>query len=186
MVINALYKKYFQKSKIFLYPLLDIKRGTSVVPEETYLGWDTHVTPEDMKLVCVYYTRTDAEYINFEKNVLLKHTRLSDYTTAGDKSIFTFYFSDLDKDWFHIAYGRYSKVSNDIKRKILNFFEKNSGNYVYVKGFLYPETHYSDYARILNVDIELLISVGELCDKPDLEKETLLIEVADLEKIEII
>jgi hypothetical protein len=51
---------------------------------------------------------------------------------------------------------------------------------------LYPEIHFKDYARILNVDVELLESVGELCDKPDLDKEMLLIEVADLKNIEII
>ena len=92
MVISALYKKYFQKSKIFLYPLLEIKRGTSVVPEETYLSWNNSITPEDMKLICVYHTRTDIEYINFEKNVLLKHSRLCDYVWTGDKTIFTFDF----------------------------------------------------------------------------------------------
>jgi len=184
MVINALYKKYFQKSKIFLYPLLDIKRGTSVVPDETYLGWDTHVTPEDMKLVCVYHTRTDVEYVNFEKNVLLKHTRLSDYVVSGDKTVFTFDFSDLEKDWFHIAYGRYSKVSNDIKRKILGFFDPKTGNYVYVTSYLYPEKHFQTYADLLGVNVEVIKSVGELCDKPDLDKENLVLEVANLEIIE--
>jgi hypothetical protein len=47
MVINALYKKYFQKSKIFIYPLLDIKRGTQIVPSETYLAWNDLYSPED-------------------------------------------------------------------------------------------------------------------------------------------
>jgi hypothetical protein len=32
-----------------------------------------HIPPEDMKLVCVYETRKDDEYKNFEANVLLKH-----------------------------------------------------------------------------------------------------------------
>jgi hypothetical protein len=36
--------------------------------------------------------------------------------------------------------GKYSKFDNKIKNKIPNFFEKNSGNYVYVHSFLYPET----------------------------------------------
>ena len=54
MVINALYKKYFQKSKIFVYPLLDIRRGTQIVPSETYLSWNDLHNPEDKKLDCVY------------------------------------------------------------------------------------------------------------------------------------
>jgi hypothetical protein len=43
-----------------------------------------------------------------------------------------------------------------------------------------------EYAAILNVPVELLISVGELCSKPDLEKEMLLISVGDLENIKIL
>ena len=184
MGINALYKKYFQKSKIFLYPLLDIKRGTSVVPEETYLSWENTLTPEDMKLICVYHTRTDVEYINFEKNVLLKHSRLCDYVWAREKTIFTFDFSDLEYNWFHLVYGRYSKLDYDIKRKILNFFDTKSGNYLYVSSYLFPEKHFETYANLLGVSTELVKSVGELCDKPNLDKENLVLQVADLENIE--
>ena len=186
MVLDALYSSYFQKSKVFLYPLLDIKRGTSVIPSETYIGWK-NIAPEDAKLVCVYPIRKDDDYVSFTNNVLLKHNRLYDHIIIDSATaVYIFDFSDIINDWTSFVNGKYSQMSDNIKRKILNFFEKNSGNYVYVKGFLYPETHYSDYARILNVDIELLKSVGELCDIPNLEKETLLIEVADLEKIEII
>jgi len=132
MVINALYKKYFQKSKIFLYPLLDIKRGTSVVPRETYVSWDNTLTTEDMKLICVYHSRTDSEYLQFEKNVLLRHSRLCDYVKADPvTTIFTFDFSDLSDDWNHFLNGRYSKMDIKIKRRILDFFDSNSGNYYY-------------------------------------------------------
>ena len=59
MALNSVYKKYFQKSKVFIYPLLRIKRGSSVIPTETYLSWNDAYTTEDMKLVCVYQSRTD-------------------------------------------------------------------------------------------------------------------------------
>jgi hypothetical protein len=36
------------------------------------------------------------------------------------------------------------------------------------------------------VPIDLLKSVGELCSKPDLEKEKLLIRVGDLENLKIL
>jgi hypothetical protein len=187
MVINALYSKYFQKSKIFLYPLLGIKRGTSVTPDETYLSWNEKYSPEDMKLVCVYKTRTDAEYINFEANVLLKHNRLYDYVKVNESSsVFIFDFSDLKNDWDYFSSGKYSKLDNKIKNKILDFFEKNSGNYVYVHSFLYPNKWYQRYAELLNVSKSLLEEVGELCDIPDLDKENLLITVADLENIRIL
>jgi hypothetical protein len=181
MVIDALYRKYFQKSKIFLYPLLDIKRGTSVVPKDTYLSWNDTINSEDMKLVCVYYVRTDQEYLQFEKNVLLKHNRLIDLVKVDDETlVVTFNFSDLSNDWINFLNGKYSKMNTKIKSKILNFFDKKSGNYAYVESYLYPEKHFQTYANLLNVDVEMLKSVGELCNKPDLEKESLLLEVADL------
>lgn len=187
MVINALYGKYFQKSKIFLYPILGIKRGTSVIPEETYLSWNNQYNPEDMKLICLYKTRKDAEYKSFEANTLLKHTRLYDYIKINETtSVFIFDFYDLQNDWNKFLIGKYSKIENTTKNKILGFFEKNSGNYVYVHSFLYPLKWYDRYAELLDVQPELLKSVSELCSLPDLEQENLLIKVADLENIEII
>jgi hypothetical protein len=183
MVINALYKKYFQKSKIFVYPLLDIKRGTQVVPSETYFAWSDMYEPEDKKLICLYDT-TEENFAEFEKETLLKHTRLCNYSKVNDKqAIFVFDFSDLGVDWNHMIYGRYSKINIEIKRKIVNFFDKHSGNYVYVTSYMFPEKFFNRYAELLKVSSKLLEEVGELCDKPDLEKEKLLIEVANFENI---
>ena len=97
-----------------------------------------------------------------------------------------FNFSDISDDWNNFLNGKYSKISIGTKRRILEFFDKKSGNYAYVESYLFPEKHFETYARILGVDVNMLISVGELCDKPDLDKENLLIEVADLENIKII
>jgi hypothetical protein len=187
MAINSIYRKYFQKSKIFLYPLLDIKRGTSIVPEETYLSWNEEYGPEDMKLICVYVTRDDTEYKIFEKNILLKHSRLHEYNKIDDtKSVFIFDFSDLVSDWKHFCNGKYSKISMTIKNKILNYFDKHSSNHTYVESYLFPIKHYKKYAELLACTEELLVSVGELCSKPDFEKEKLLIRVANLENLKIL
>jgi hypothetical protein len=186
MYVHALYRKYFQKSKIFLYPLLDIKRGTKIVPTETYLGWNSSYSPEDMKLICIYDTAI-ADYKEFERAVLLKHTRLSDYVKVNDNTcVITFDFSDLSEDWFHFVNGTYSQISVNVKRKILGFFDKSTGNYIYVYSYLFPEKFFDRYAEILDVSVELLKSVGELCDKPDLDKEKLILVVADLENSNIL
>jgi hypothetical protein len=187
MPLQALYTKYFQKSKVFLYPLLEIKKGSPAIPTETYLSWGTSYSTEDAKLVCVYHTRTDPEYISFEKNILFKHTRLSDHVVVDSTtSIFTFDFSDLQNDWNYIVNGKYSKIKNNLKRIILEHFNSNSANKIYIESYLYPEKYFDDYANILKVDVDLLQFVGELCSKPDLEKEKLLIEVVDLENIKIL
>lgn len=184
MALNSVYRKYFQKSKVFLYPLLGIKRGVSVVPVETYIMWQGYYISEDMKLICVYDIRTDDEYITFEKNILLSHTRLSDYVKVNSQAVFTFDFSDLGDDWFHFTDGKYSKISMNLKQKILNFFDKYSGNYAYMHSYLIPEKYFNNYAELLDVEPEMLIKVGELCSKPDFAKETLVMDVADLENIE--
>lgn len=185
MKITSIYDKYFQKSKIFLYPLLDIKRGTSVVPQETYIAWNEYIKPEDMKLVTLYTRRDDTMYKNFEEKVLLKHPRLTDYWIVNEKkAVFVFDFQDTNWDWEHFINGSYSLLSLKTKDKIQNFFQKNSGNALYVESYLYPDRHFKTYANILNVDDNLLKSVGELCDIPDLKKETLLLQKANLENIE--
>lgn len=184
MALTSVYRKYFQKSKVFIYPLLGIKRGLSVVPVETYIAWEGQCKPEDMKLICVYDYREDEEYKKIEKNILLEHNRLSDYKKVKAQVIITFDFSDLTDDWFHFINGRYSQISIKTKQKILSFFDVHGGNYAYMHSYLIPEKYYENYAELLNVDPKLIIEVGELCNKPDLDKETLKIEVADLNNIE--
>lgn len=185
MGLNALYRKYFQKSKIFLYPVLDIKKGTNIVPTETYFSWGEKYGPEDMKLVCVYHTPNTPTFLHFEKEVILKHNRLCDFCKVDSTtSIYVFDFSDLKSDWHHIINGAYSKINDQLKRKILSYFKDNTANIIYITSYLYPEKYFSDYAEILGVEISLLKEVGELCSKPDMSKEKLLIDVTNLESIQ--
>ena len=100
MAVKSVYNKYFQKSKVFLYPLLGFKRGIKVVPSETYLAWDPFYIPEDMKLVCLYHPNKSNEYEKYEKESLLKHTRLCDIKEVDKHNkLFIFDFNDLKDDW---------------------------------------------------------------------------------------
>ena len=187
MGMDALYTKYFQKSMIFLYPILGIKRGTSVTPIQTYFEWEGHYTAEDMKLITVYPIRDDHEYKIFAKNIILKHPRLHAMHKVDDTSqIFVFDFSDLKDDWFNLIDGKYSKMSMNIKRKIKDHFDKNSGTYAYIDSYLFPERYFSIYSSLLNVGEDLLREVGELCTKPDLEKEKLIQDVEELQNTKIL
>lgn len=177
MAIKSIYNRYFQKSKVFLYPLLGIKRGTKVIPSETYLAWDPYYIPEDMKLVCLYHPNNSNEYEKYEKEVLLKHNRLCDIKDIDKHNkIFIFDFADMKDDWNNFINGSYSKLNKETKHKILNFFDKNSANYIYMKSYLNPDKYFEDYAECLGVEVEFLEKVGELCACPDLEKETLIMK----------
>ena len=187
MAVKSIYSKYFQKSKVFLYPLLGFKRGIKIVPSETYLAWYPFYKTEDMKLVCLYHPNKSNEYEKYEKNVLLKHNRLHDIQLIDQHNkVFIFDFIDLKDTWTHLVKGQYSKIDGKYKGQIKSFFDVTSANYIYMNSYLHPETFFNDYADLLDVDIEILKSVGELCNKPDLEKETLTMKQEDLQKNQII
>ena len=184
---TTIYKKYFQKSKIFLYPLLDIKRGTSVTPTQTYMGWEGYYEPKDMKLIAMYHVREDFEFLNFNKNVLLKHSRLSDCISIDNETtLYSFDFSDMEEEWNLFIERSYSKMDSKIKYKIRDFFEKDSGNYMYVDSYLFPERYFEIYSDLLGTTEKQLRAVGELCTPPDLNKETLIAEPENLEKTKIL
>jgi len=187
MAIDALYKSYFQKSKVLLYPLLGIKRGAIAIPEQTYLSWDGFYKTEDIKLIAVYPARTDVEYLKFESKVLLNHNRVCDFVKLDEnQNIFTFDLSDLKSDWDKFMEGKYSQMNEDLRRKIRDHFDKNTSTYVYVDSYLFPEKYFSLYADLLGADEILLREVGELCSKPDLDRENLFATVVDLENKKIL
>ena len=52
--MKKIYKSYFQKSKVFLYPLLGIKKGVRFVPVQTYISWNDIYPKDKHKLLCLY------------------------------------------------------------------------------------------------------------------------------------
>lgn len=182
MKINSLYKQYFQKSRVFLYPALDIKKGVSVTPIETYMAWEGHYTLDDAKLCCLYHLRDDEGFINFEKTKLTGNKLFHDFKQVEDnKGVYVFDFTKQQADWFSICQGQYSKISNDYKRKIRQYIGLTNHNLPYVDSFLYPDRYFPLYAEMIGVDEKILREVGELCDKPDFDQETLKISVKELE-----
>lgn len=171
MIINEIYKKYFQKSKIFMYPLLGFERG-KVVPEEVYFSMTDKYTAEDRKLVLVYDPKMDLKYETFKVVKLVNHKLLHErIEDQNGNEIFVFDMSGFASDWDLFIAGKYSQMSLEVRCQILNFFEKKSANYAYLQSFLFPEKWFKRYSEILDVSEALLKEVGELCDVPNLVKE---------------
>ncbi len=182
-MIKSLYEGYFQKSGVFLYPLLDIPKGTSVTPIGTYTSLTDHYTYDDCKLIATYHLRDDPQFVLFEKTKLLGNKHYDYYLETDDKiGVYIFDLSDYKQDWDYFMLGKYSKLSKDLKTTVLNHFAKSKKNYVYVNSYLNPEMYFDIYSKLLGCPTDLLKNVGELCDKPDLQKETLQIELKDLER----
>ncbi len=90
-MITKLHKEYIQKSRLFIYPLLDIRKGSEAVPIESYVSWTGQHAPEDMKFVCVYHLRDDDVFRRFEKNKLTSNKLFhSYYETVDDEGVYVF------------------------------------------------------------------------------------------------
>jgi len=174
MQIKQLQKEYIQKSRLFLYPHLNIPRGASVTPIQTYISWLNHITPNDCKLICVYYLRQDTDFKKFEKRMLLTNQYYENsYKIDDDKIAYVFNFSSFKDDFTKIYNGKYSTLSLGFKKKILEFFNNHPRHHSYILSYLDPTRFIQDYALLLGVDEQILYEVGELCSPPDKDQENL-------------
>jgi len=177
MSMKSLYKEYFQKSRVFLYPALEIKRGSSIMPIQTYMAWEGNYGLQDRKLICLYYTREDEEFVRFERHKLVGNVLFHDFIQVDeDKGVYVFDFGNMAADWDLVQKGMYSKLSPTHKKKVKGYYGIYNANFVYIESYLNPEKYYSIYADMLGVDVEDLKKVGELCSKPDFEREILILE----------
>lgn len=180
-MITKLYTEYIQKSRIFIYPLLDIRKGSEAVPIESYISWTGLYAPDNMKFVCVYHLRDDDVFRRFEKNKLTGNKLFhSFYETTTDEGVYVFDMSEYKQDWEKFLVGKYSQITTDTKNKILKFFMANKSNYHQINSYLNPEIYYEQYANLLNINEKILRDVGELCSKPELKKENLKAKVKSI------
>jgi len=172
MKLNSLQSLYIQKSRIFLYPWLGIKRGVSVTPIETYLSWKDNYSVDECKLICNYHIREDLDFKHFEEKMILGNRYFSEFYELGDGTgAYIFDFLDAKNDYLKVVNGKYSQLSEDHKNMISDFFRSHNTHHIRILSYLEPSRFISDYATLWGVKQELLEKVGELCDLPDLEKE---------------
>jgi len=164
------YTQYFQKSKVFLYPLLNLSNSITYTPVETYMyGEDYQLT--DCKLLCLYEVKDDKQFKQFEIDYLLSNECFHDVKYLDDKILYVFDLLSKKKDYDFIVNGQYSKISTHSKKLILNYFRKNSVLLKYLKSFLHPAKFHKDYSKALDVPLEYIKDVYEILSKPDLNKE---------------
>lgn len=180
-MIDSLYSKYFQKSRSFLYPALGIKRSGEFSPSGTYIAIDGMIEPEDLKLVCTYKDINTQAFKRFEEEMLLSNPLFSQVLSVEGYKLYVFDFQIYADDWLQFLLGKYSKLSIVLKNFIKSYYGQSSLEYEHMDVYLNPENYFQLYAKLLNVDIQLLKSVGQLCDPYDEEKERLKIPIDILE-----
>ena len=174
--MGNVYTEYFQKSKVFLYPLLALGRGIKYVPRETYCAWEDVYSTDDMMLLCVYKCKLTADFKKFANRHLIAHPLFRDHISLDDKrQMFIFNFDKYSHDYKNFIKGKYSQYSINAKISILEFFETAEEEQIqYIQGFLQPDEVHEAYAEDLNVNIEILEDVYEVCSAPNMEKEILI------------
>lgn len=186
--LEELYRDYYQKSRLFLYPILGIKRGASVTPKDTYMSWFREYGIDKNKFICTYHMRDDREFKIFEDVKLLGNPLFHKFFELEEGNLGAYVFDmSYNDDFQAILCGKYSQLSKHHKETILEFCKVSLSNFTYMESFLYPERYWHQYVRLLTVEkkdksqgrkdradmLALLKDVGELYSKPDLEKETL-------------
>lgn len=177
-MLNSLYTEYFQKSKAFLYPLLGISKRTGIAPVMTYIELNDLYTSKDMNLICEFHLGQDYSYRNFEKSKILNHYLFKEfYKTEKGTGLYIFDLYKFKEEWLLFLEGKYSKFDDASKGYIYNYHQGNKYHSTYIDSYLNPNEYYEDYARLLGCDVQILKSVGELCDRPDFKKEKLVIDL---------
>jgi len=181
-MIEKLYGKYFQKSRSFLYPALGIKRG-KFLPSGTYISVKGLIEPEDMKLICTFNDDNSENFKVFEEQMLITNPLFLEKIRIKDCNLYVFSLEIYKADFFYFLLGKYSKLSNILKKAIKVYYGEKSAEYKYIETYLYPEKHFETYAKLLDIDVETLKDLGELCNGLDMKKETLEISSQDLEML---
>jgi hypothetical protein len=180
--MKQVYAEYFQKSKVFLYPLLKIKKGVRYVPIETYISWDEVYGNDQNKFICMYSAKDDENYKRFEKVYLTSHKLFEEYYKPDeDTHLYIYDYSKFKHDLDMFKEGKYSKFTVKTKQKISDFFGDVGTIADYIQSYIHPESFHELYAEHLGVTLETIEQVYELCSKPDLDKENLKINVAELD-----
>lgn len=179
-MLKDIYRPYFRKAGPFLYPLLNLPRNENFPSAGVFTALDERIKKEDQKLIYTF----DPTISGFKDYIDRVHKKKSNFLEelfiSEEMTALVFDLSDAKESWQGYIEGKYSKFREQDKKLILKYFTYNNGNFTYLSSYLYPERFFDQYAKILEVDIDLLKEVGELCDKPNFEEEHLKSYAAQL------
>jgi len=195
------FKDYFQKSLVFLYPLIGIKKKEMFTPINTYLYCNSiEESILDYKLIVLYRHEEKSLFEKWEKEVLLKNKYLSNTYIIDEGVVFIFDLSDFKDCVDSFLTGEYTKfpvklkelislhylkVSEDYKFDIKDFidnkFEFGSGTIFFITSMYFNLFKENTAKELINVDYyntlgeakEVLKDMSEICPMFDLTKETL-------------
>lgn len=194
-----IYGKYFQKSLNFLYPLTGRSREETFKPSNSYLWWEDEAKEtqtedeqskdnqiggesiEGLQLIVHYKVEDNEIFRIFEEKTLQKSSLLESCYAVENGKIYIYnlakYADIVDK----FLRGKYSRFSDDVKKKILSYHgldkdtEVRPGRPLHMA--LHPGLYFEGVSKEMKMPFEELKIVGELCDPFDKARETLKVKI---------
>jgi hypothetical protein len=188
MIKYNIYNYHVQKSRVFCYSILGIKKGALFTPVETHMALSGHYAFEDCRLILHYDKCDDKNFDSFSENIIMK-TALYEKFIVIDKSqrLYIFDFAIYKTDWTSILNGKYSAINYSYKKRIEDYYAKDYVNKALVSKIIYPLRHFHKFAALVNVSPEIVREVGEVLDLPCRYRETLEIsQITNKRSISII
>lgn len=154
---------YIQKSKTFLWPLLNLK----ITPIETYFKFGD-IELDDQRLLIALFHNENANYV--AKKSEIKAHPMCDFIFKDDEfDLVVFNMYKIKDDYDMLVQGKYSKLSKNFKI-IVSHTEKSKP----VLMCLNPENNYKEFARALGIH-EHELEGRELLSPPNFEQETIFV-----------
>lgn len=207
--MGLLQKTYIQKSRIFLLPLLGIKKDRVYKETNTYISANNLISKEyrrgislqDETLIVTYtkdYEKRELEnasklktntpyktWEKFETEVLMSNKYFTNFYETDDEYVYIFNMSNWSIDWTHFINGSYSALSSDAKKLILRFrwefLAEQERTKLYCYLYPYKDECKSSFATELGMKVTDLTDIKELCDKPNLKLENYVYKNVKLE-----
>jgi hypothetical protein len=170
---------YIQKSKLLLYPLLNIPKDM-LQPVTSYgFSLKKKINPEDCKLICKYKREHDEKY--FEKrSELFNHEYFEDIFRDSEYDYLIFDLNHYKKDITLFYKGLYSELSLGIKREIYEYYSSTKVGPMFIDMHLNPERyhemfacHFADEEKSQDKLLESIREAHETLDPPNIQKENL-------------
>jgi len=169
MNIDVLKSGYFQKSQVYIYPLVNLYKDSAYLPNCTYLSWKGVYETSDNRLIAKYVTNIySVNWKNFLTDILYKNPFFEDYSHTPDGSTAVVVFNmTVRKDPFNcVVNGKYSKIDSDMSSLIMCYYGVDKEKWMPLRIFLFVKMRYCWD----NEDVQ------ETIEAPDMDKECLVLE----------
>ena len=78
-IVKQVYKKYFQKSKSFLLPVLGLKKDFKYSPIQSYMKWDEIYNLSDYNLILTYEKSDEPSWDKYLLNIIMSNRMFNEY-----------------------------------------------------------------------------------------------------------